>query len=142
MFLLVPAQWSSCRVSVLRMVDCCKNGTHCLPAWHSVFCIGIWGLNHTLIPGCSTASTHCSHKRSKAKCGGQILNPSGYDSQSDLNFKFFLLLHSPISFQTFGLKQHAAAPHADKWQMRASTVLALHTNPNANSIYHLGVNSS
>lgn len=65
-----PAHWSNGRVSALKLVGCgfdprldqktVKNGPRCLLAWHSVFGVGIWGLDHPMILWCGTAAAHCS----------------------------------------------------------------------------------
>lgn len=70
-------QLSSLVLECLRMVGCgfkpqlghtkfCKNRTHCLPAWPSVFRVGPTVLDQRMIPGCSTAAAHW------VKCGEQI----------------------------------------------------------------------
>lgn len=52
-----PPQWSSGKLFASKVVGCgfqhrpdhikvFKNGPHCLLAWHSVFVVGIWGLDN------------------------------------------------------------------------------------------------
>lgn len=62
----VQDQWPSGRVSTLRLVGCgfvtrlststpkdSTNASYSLPAWHSIWGVGSWRLNESLIPGCS-----------------------------------------------------------------------------------------
>jgi len=64
-----------------------KNGTHCLPAWHSASGVGIGGLDHHMIPERSTAAAHRS-LRGWVKCGEQISHIQVCDNQWNFTFTF------------------------------------------------------